>query len=632
MNALGRLGRRRRDSRNEFQSLPPFPPFMVDACECIRDGAFALLRVNGTGVEPPAALVADGQSFDPLPSPDPIGDDGSWRVAFALPAELTEGDQVIWLHDSGDFRTKLSLSTDAAPRPAPEAPEEPAPDAPEDPAAEVEDEQVHDSRSRKLVEAWSEAGQLRQKLVEREEELSDALKDLLIARKLVKPLEDAADSAAEQLAAVRRDAEHVHAEAKESRRGVAEKVAELDAARTELDAARAELAAARAAAENAGRADEEVVGLRGQVAALELEVADLRGALEQQIAGARTELESARAAHAEAVERAAEAQAASARAEAEAAGLREQVAALQQELAHTKAGFDHELAAAKAASEQELADAKAASEQELAAAKAASEQQVAAAKAASEQELADTKAASEQQLADAKAALEQELASTKAALEQELASTKGTLEQELSGAKSVLSQMESEAAKREKSAAKLQSELDKLQDEKKQRRRAVGRRSEDHAVAKAREELEARVAEQVQRIEQQQQRIGELEREAASFGERRDDAVAESLRETVKKLQEEVRQQETCSDDLRALLDSEREQVARFRGEAHALKGQLAIATSRKAAEIEQTPEKTSDEDQSEGPAPTTEREPLPWSGVDDELLARIEKAKALTS
>jgi chromosome segregation ATPase len=526
LNALGRLGRRRRDSREQAQTLPPFPPFVVDASECIRDGAFALLRVNGSGAERPAALVVDGQSFDPLPSPDPIAADGSWRAAFALPTELTEPGNRLWLHDAGDYRAELSIAS----TPAPAAPQKPE-----------EEETEQDPRARKLVEAWSEAAQLREKLSDREEELADALKDLLIARNAVKPLEDAVDSAAQQLATVREEVELLHDNAKESRQRLSEKAAELDSARAEL----ATGADARSATE---RAQADAAGLREQVAALEQELAGARAALQQELAGARAELDSARAEHAATLERVSEAQAASERAQSEAAGLREQVAALQQELTDTKAALEHELSGAKAELDRVTAEAEA-----------------------------------------------------------------------------ERARHSSEAAKQAKAAGKLQAELQKLQDPSKQRRLGIGRRVDDHAVAKVRAELEARIT-------AQQQRIEELEREATSFAERRGEAVDESLRQHVEKLEAKLRTQESCADDLRALLASEREQVARVRGETHDLKGRLARATSR-ADEPEPAPAAETDGQADQAPpAPAAASEPLPWTAVDDELLARIEKAKALTS
>src|SRR3954451_21823382 len=69
VSPLGRLGRKRRD-RNQPDQVPSFA---VDSCEALVDGPFTLLRLTGTGVNPPASLIADGDkpaTFAPLPGPD----------------------------------------------------------------------------------------------------------------------------------------------------------------------------------------------------------------------------------------------------------------------------------------------------------------------------------------------------------------------------------------------------------------------------------------------------------------------------------------------------------------------------------------------------------------------------------
>src|SRR3954470_14269794 len=89
LKSLERLGRKRRNRRAQTQ---PEPPFAVESCECLTEGEFALLRVAGTGSTPPAMLVGEGESpesFEPLPGgPASTGTEDSWRLAFALPAEL----------------------------------------------------------------------------------------------------------------------------------------------------------------------------------------------------------------------------------------------------------------------------------------------------------------------------------------------------------------------------------------------------------------------------------------------------------------------------------------------------------------------------------------------------------------
>src|SRR4051794_2585847 len=82
LSALGRLGRKRRDRRDS--AVAEIAPFAVDGCEVLVDGPFALLRLTGTGVNPPASLVVDSDkpaSFQPLPSPDEGVVGGVWRAA-----------------------------------------------------------------------------------------------------------------------------------------------------------------------------------------------------------------------------------------------------------------------------------------------------------------------------------------------------------------------------------------------------------------------------------------------------------------------------------------------------------------------------------------------------------------------
>jgi hypothetical protein len=140
-----------------------------------------------------------------------------------------------------------------------------------------------------------------------------------------------------------------------------------------------------------------------------------------------------------------------------------------------------------------------------------------------------------------------------------------------------------------------------------------------------RAELESQIAEREQRIEQ-------LEQEAESFAARRDEAVGDSLKERIAVLEEEVRQFTSCNDDLRALLESERELVATARSEARELKRQLATAGATRAADVPTpAPAPAVLLTNGEGKPERAAAEPPPWSALDDELLARIEKAKALT-
>jgi chromosome segregation ATPase len=102
-------------------------------------------------------------------------------------------------------------------------------------------------------------------------------------------------------------------------------------------------------------------------------------------------------------------------------------------------------------------------------------------------------------------------------------------------------------------------------------------------------------------------------------------AALQLLREQASKLEADLREQESCNDDLRALLESEREQAARARSDADDLRLQLARDSRSGSAKDQPKPLA-----ESRKPAPA--KDAPPWSALDDELLARIEKAKALTS
>ena len=85
---ISRIGRKRRERRAQTQ---PDHPFAIEACEYLTDGAFALLRVSGSGDVAPVSLVTQGngpEAFDPLPQPDGGPKNGFWNIAFALPIIL----------------------------------------------------------------------------------------------------------------------------------------------------------------------------------------------------------------------------------------------------------------------------------------------------------------------------------------------------------------------------------------------------------------------------------------------------------------------------------------------------------------------------------------------------------------
>ena len=269
MNALQRLSRRHRRTQTQ-----PDHPFAVDGCEYLTDGAFALLRISGTGSTAPVALVTQGdkpESFDPLPQPDAGSHDGAWHIAFALPAEIAQPGSRLWLHDGGVYLADLLV-----PPPAKPGDEKPAPAAPAQGAApaesEDESEAGNDPRARKLVEAWSEAATLREKLSDREEQLAEALRELLTARQDLQPSRDRIEDLAEELADARAELELVHKHGREARLRATEKAAELDAVRAQLDALQAE---SRGGVDDAPAASEpELVELREQVKRLEQELFD----------------------------------------------------------------------------------------------------------------------------------------------------------------------------------------------------------------------------------------------------------------------------------------------------------------------------------------------------------------------
>jgi len=165
---ISSLGRKRRARRAQTQ---PDHPFAIEHCEYLTDGAFALLRVSGTGTVAPVALVTQGdgpEAFDPLPQPDAGVKGGEWQIAFALPTDVIEPGSRVWLHDGGLYLADVLIPSPADP--AAQAPT-PEPVGEEDPG--------DDERANKLVEAWAETGRLREKLADREQELAQALKDLL---------------------------------------------------------------------------------------------------------------------------------------------------------------------------------------------------------------------------------------------------------------------------------------------------------------------------------------------------------------------------------------------------------------------------------------------------------------------
>ena len=518
MNALERLRRRTRRTESDHAVQVPFT---VDGCECLVDGDFALLRVAGTGYASPMALIAGLEAFEPLPQPGGDAEAGVWRIAFAVPADIADGSQELWLLDGDAYRAELRLpgappkARQVEPEPAHEEPsidELAAAAAPLVEAVAVEvarpaapsSEDLDDPRARKLVEAWSEANHLREKLTEREQELGEALKELIDARNDVDPLRERADALTAELATLNEDLKGSRQATKEARLRATQKAAELDAVSTELEAAQPRVEKAERARD---RAEQEATELRDRVKQLESELAEARAAAPT--GGDQTKL-------------------------------------------------------------QEM-------------------------------------------FAEAQAARDR--------IEQERIEAEAELTRVLDEAQAERTRLEEQ----EKEAEKLRAEIEKLENGN-SRRRGFGRRANDSELAKVRAELE-------ERILTQQQRIAELEHDATSFADRAEGAVADSLKERVAKLESELDQTKATADDLRALLDSERELVAAARREAQDLKRQLAAAKGNREAPAEdepviaqRVPVTSRDDADAAGP------DSPPWSALDEELLARIEKAKALTS
>ena len=259
------IGRKRRERRAQTQ---PDHPFSIEACEYLTDGAFALLRVSGSGDVVPVSLVTQGdgpQAFDPLPQPDAGASKGFWHIAFALPTEVIEPGARVWLHDGGLYLADLVIPTPAEPA-GPAEPAAPAITPEAEAAAErlaAVEERIaadkaaaaarpdetadlgDDARARKLVEAWSDAASLREKLNDREEELAEALQELLEARKDVQPLRDRVDQLTADVEALREELELAHKHGREARLRATEKAAELDVVRAEVEKLQEELSAVR---------------------------------------------------------------------------------------------------------------------------------------------------------------------------------------------------------------------------------------------------------------------------------------------------------------------------------------------------------------------------------------------------
>jgi hypothetical protein len=298
LKALNRIGRKREKRNSEDKRAVEFA---VDSCVCLVEGELALLRLTGTGVNPPATLVTEAdasQTFEPLPQPDAELPSGVWRTGFAVPAALVEPGTRLWLLDGGQFMTdvRVPITDPPAPPPAPEAEAHPVaesrlvePVAVAVPVAQHEDEDPGDDpRSRKLVAAWSDAAALRQKLAEREQEFAETLAELLQARKEVEPLRERALVVTAELASAREELEHSHKESAEARKRTIEQEAELSRLRADLATVEPRV---KRSTESAERAEQEAASLRAQVAQLEADLAAARAQVESTAEEARDERE-----------------------------------------------------------------------------------------------------------------------------------------------------------------------------------------------------------------------------------------------------------------------------------------------------------------------------------------------------
>jgi hypothetical protein len=197
---ISRLGRKRRERRAHTQ---PDHPFIVEHCEYLTDGAFALLRVGGSGSVAPVALITQGdgpESFDPLPQPDAGASGGVWQIAFALPTDVIEPGARVWLHDGGLYLADLLIPPPGV-RERVEAEPEQLEQEPIEHEPAAQEDQDDDEPAKNLVEAWTEAARLREKLAEREDELAKALKELLEARTALEAREPARED--EEIAKLR---------------------------------------------------------------------------------------------------------------------------------------------------------------------------------------------------------------------------------------------------------------------------------------------------------------------------------------------------------------------------------------------------------------------------------------------
>jgi chromosome segregation ATPase len=341
------------------ESAEPAPArtaLAVESCRVVLAGAEeALLRVSGrwtpatpTRVELFVALGYPGEVFSPLPPGPTVADDGLWSAAFAVPAAAAGARCALVSPVSGVIT--LAPSWDEAPAPA-EAPTEPDRDA----TAELEHrlaealDDLSDARAvvsqlrrrcemsergladfrDKLVQAWSESGELRDLLDSREAAHETAKERERTARAIVDELEARAARSEDELArrrtemeeqcarleaelttrsaageaadALRRDVDEALARFEAARAEAAELRSELDEARTRAESAAAE--AERAALETeterarASEASESADVYSERLAKAERELGEARTALA--VAEARAEVVAGEAAHAE---------------------------------------------------------------------------------------------------------------------------------------------------------------------------------------------------------------------------------------------------------------------------------------------------------------------------------------------
>jgi chromosome segregation ATPase len=644
-----RLKRARGASRH---TAPEPHALELEACDRVEVAADqAMVRVAGRWTPAAPVEVALQVGHDillPLPPGPSTGADGIWRAAFALES-ADDASPLALLTDSGTRVVLAGAEAAGAPAASTVAPEpevEPLPLPLPDPEPEPEPEPLPDIAAErdpdleeqlanalddladahaiadqlrkrcelsergvaefreKLVQAWSEANEMRLLLEERE---SAHVKATERARKVDTRIAAVEQRLAERQRALVESREELkrHCEALESElvsrarsessaRARAEDAAEREAhLRAEVDAAVARSEQAQASVE----------ALRDQIDAM-------RAAADQ----AERELTNAREREAELQAQAAEsnnvkgeleaARASAEQAQQELAAARERMAQLEE---HTTQGV--------ASSEQAHAAAEAA-RAELEAAHASAEQ--------AQQELASARDREAKLQADSKDALARfeqvqwEAETARKELEAARAAA-DSANAELTEARDELSTLRKNTISLSQSEHALRTKLDSLT------RGDVG----DSGRLQRRQKVSARAyRDALAQVEVEQAERQRLEAEAASLAARVRElesmkppavepaAASEALAKRLKDMEEQLEARTQVEADLRRLFETSQEELETARAEAAEARGRLAS-----------TPVPAPAGDNGE---PHKAKESQPWTGVDQELIDRIAKANQL--